>query len=158
MFNRPPFLINMPLLDTANGSADFESARKLIYTTLTSAQLTDATMRLSVFAGDAEIYVAERTSNTDQLAKNAAIKKLAALLIPSLKELLIKSQSMAGFNWSMFEVDIDIKAQRLHEAADEDIARSETANPTDVGEEFAQTQNWTNFSSAKSGLSDKLLF
>jgi hypothetical protein len=131
------------------GTSEYESARKLVDTSLTADQLPDTTLALDAFGGAAVRWVETRTSNADDDAKMAAVYKLASIVLPAFPRLL--SESNAGYSYSQQQANIEKRVAQLLELAEDSIARSEAENPTDVGTAYGDASQVKMFDVAPSG-------
>jgi len=130
-------------------TSEFEQSRKLVDITLTVDQLPDAVLAADAYAGEAVRWVSARTSNTDENAKAAAVYVLAALVMPAVPKLL--SESNAGYSYSQQQTNVDKRVAQLLAMAEDAIARSEAANPTDVGTAYLDGTTITQFDVAPAG-------
>ena len=134
--------------------SDFESVRKLVDVTLTADQLSDDVLSLDGYEGEAVRWVAERTSNEDDHARQAAIYYLTGLVLPAVPRYL--SESNAGYSYQLQQQKLDERLAQLQAAADAAIARSEAANPTEVGTAYLDATSLRHFDVAEADLTTLL--
>jgi hypothetical protein len=116
------------------GQADYDAVRGNISVSLSEANLPNSLITLQSFAGQAELWVSERTLNTDlntpagQHAKQAAIYYCAALLVKKVPQ--VKSESLSGSSYSVETPNLDTMEVELYGLASIEVSRSEALNQT----------------------------
>lgn len=119
----------MPLLT----ETDYPSIRRAISASFDETTLPDPVIADDLFVGEAELWVAARTSDAGAHAKKAAIYYAAYLLVPSVKGQLQAAENIrAGSQGSSSTSNWKPLADELLRRAEREIDM--ISNPADVPE------------------------
>lgn len=110
-------------------AADCEQVRKAIDISLTSSELTDETIKLDIYKGDAEAAIDDALSNltndqkTAQAAdiKRAVMNLTAAYIAPKVPHLT--SETLEGDKWTFQNKDYSLISEQLENKASVIVAR-----------------------------------
>jgi hypothetical protein len=100
-------------------SADYPDIRGAIDVSLDADSLPDTVIGLDRYIGRAERWVAERTTDVGDHAKQAVISRCAALLVPHIPN--ITSESRPGFSYQRQALDVEMAVGQLNADALEEI-------------------------------------
>jgi hypothetical protein len=116
------------------GQDDYDAVRASISVGLSESNLPNALIALYINSGLSELWVTERTLNSDQNtaagihAKQAAILYCAARLVK--KVVWVSSESISGTSMTVKIPDLDSLESALYSQAGVEIDRAETLNKT----------------------------